>query len=163
MQVGACEKLHVTIGQVKTGQAGQSLHAILGSCIGLGILDPKNGVYGLAHCLLSKSDTPIEKLGGRHVDQAIYSLMQLMDLKPSEMRKLQGIVVGGANMTLPEDADPSRMVGQINSKFAYKSLREAGMRRIHEDVGGMLGRQITIDCTSGEFTVSAIPRLETQR
>ncbi len=163
MQSNPSEKLHVTIGKVKIGQAGQSLHAILGSCIGLGILNPEKGVFGLAHCLLSQSEAPSENIGGRHVDQAIHSLMHLMELDKREMRRLQGIVVGGANMTLPEDADPSRMVGRINSKFAYKALREAGMRRIHEDVGGMLGRQITIDCTSGEFTVSAIPRLDPQR
>ncbi|MGH1414420.1 MAG: chemotaxis protein CheD [Pelagimonas sp.] len=163
MQLGECEKLHVTIGQVKIGRAGQSLHAILGSCIGLGILDPANGIFGLAHCLLSKSSQPSTKICGRHVDQAVYSLKKLMELDSRSMRKLQGIVVGGANMTLPEDADPARMVGQINSTFAYKTLREEGLRRIHEDVGGMLGRQITIDCTSGEFTVSAIPRLEAQR
>lgn len=153
------EKLHVKIGQVKTGQPGQCLTAILGSCIGLGVLDPDNGICGLAHCLLSKSDQLDETIGGRHVDQAIYSLMRLMDLDRSRLRKLQGIVVGGANMTLPEDADPTRMVGKANAEFAYKALREAGMRRIHEDVGGMLGRQITIDCNNGEFAVAAIPRL----
>ncbi|MEP5729537.1 MAG: chemotaxis protein CheD [Sulfitobacter sp.] len=153
------KKLHVQIGQVKVGQAGQSLTAILGSCIGLGLLHPTRGIFGLAHCLLSKSEKVTEEIGGRHVDQAIYSLKKLMVLDPPTLRKLQGIVVGGANMTLPEDADPSRMVGRINAKFAYKSLREAGVRHIYEDVGGMLGRQITIDCTSGEFTVAAIPRL----
>ncbi|PWS15383.1 chemotaxis protein CheD, partial [Klebsiella pneumoniae] len=55
MNMHAIEKIHVQIGQVKTGRAGQALNAILGSCIGLGLLDPARGVYGLAHCLLSKS------------------------------------------------------------------------------------------------------------
>lgn len=153
------EKIHVQIGQVKIGKPGQSLNAILGSCIGLGILNPEKGVFGLAHCLLSNSGRDDGEIGGRHVDQAIRSLKHLMDLDKKDMRRMQAIVVGGANMTMPKDADPKRLVGNINATFAYKALREAGMRNIFEDVGGMQGRQVTIDCTSGDFTVSAIPRL----
>jgi len=40
MSLSAVEKLHVTIGMVKIGRPGQSLNAILGSCIGIGFLSP---------------------------------------------------------------------------------------------------------------------------
>ncbi|KIC19833.1 chemotaxis protein CheD [Leisingera sp. ANG-Vp] len=159
MRVNANEKIHVQIGEVKTGRAGQSLNAILGSCIGLGLLYPAKGIYGLAHCLLSQSGKVGNEISGRHVDQAITSLQSLMDIPRGEVRKLQAIVVGGANMTMPPDTDPSRLVGSINARFAYKALREAGLRNIYEDVGGMQGRQVTIDCSSGEFSVADIPRL----
>lgn len=159
MSTAVNEKLHVQIGQVKTGQAGQSLTAILGSCIGLGLLYPAKGIFGLAHCLLSKSQTKSDKLSGRHVDQAFWSLQSMMDLTSSDNRKLQALIVGGANMTMPPDTDPSRLVGSTNAKFAYSVLRQAGLRNIYEDVGGLHGRQVTIDCTTGEFTVASIPRL----
>lgn len=159
MSQTAIEKLHVQIGQVKIGRAGQSLNAILGSCIGLGLLYPERGIYGLAHCLLSQSQKASGEISGRHVDQAILSLQALMKVTRKDCRKLQGIVVGGANMTMPADTDPARLVGSINAKFAYAALREAGLRNIYEDVGGLQGRQISIDCTSGEFTVASIPRL----
>ncbi|WP_264210558.1 chemotaxis protein CheD [Leisingera thetidis] len=159
MCVNEIEKIHVQIGQVKTGQAGQSLNAILGSCIGLGLLYPARGIYGLAHCLLSKSQKASDEIGGRHVDQAIRSLQSLMKISRNDIRKLQAIIVGGANMTMPPDTDPARLVGSINAAFAYKALRDAGLRNIYEDVGGLQGRQVTIDCTSGEFTVASIPRL----
>ncbi|KIC15661.1 chemotaxis protein CheD [Leisingera sp. ANG-DT] len=159
MCVNDIQKIHVQIGQVKTGRAGQSLNAILGSCIGLGLLYPAKGIYGLAHCLLAKSPDSSDAICGRHVDQAVRSLQSLMEVSGKELRKLQAIVVGGANMTMPEDTDPARLVGSINARSAYRSLRDAGVRNIHEDVGGMQGRQVTIDCSSGEFTVKAIPRL----
>jgi chemotaxis protein CheD len=158
MYMNDIEKIHVQIGQVKIGHAGQSLNAILGSCIGLGLLYPAKGIYGLAHCLLSKSQIENNEIGGRHVDQAVRSLKSLMDISQIDLRKLQGIVVGGANMTMPADTDPKRLVGSINARFAYTSLREMGLRNIHENVGGELGRQVTIDCTSGDFTVASIPR-----
>ncbi|OED50122.1 chemotaxis protein CheD [Leisingera sp. S232] len=159
MHVNEVQKIHVQIGQVKTGQAGQSLHAILGSCIGLGLLNPAAGLYGLAHCLLSKSPGTTDAISGRHVDQALLSLQSLMDLSGKELRKIQAIVVGGANMTMPADTEPDRLVGSINARSAYRALREAGVRNIYEDVGGMQGRQVTINCTTGEFTVASIPRL----
>lgn len=153
------EKLHVQIGQVKTGREGQLLTAILGSCIGLGILHPDKGVYGLAHCLLSRSRSSSDEISGRHVDQAVKSLVSLMQISEDEIRKLKGICVGGANMTMPKDTSPERLVGSVNARTAYKALRELGIRNIYEDVGGAQGRQVNIDCTTGEFEVLIIPRM----
>ena len=41
----------------------------------------------------------------------------------------------------------------------WPRLRKLGLRNIYEDTGGVLGRQVTIDCTTGEFEVMQIPRL----
>jgi chemotaxis protein CheD len=152
-------KLHVQIGEVKTGRPGELLTAILGSCIGLGLLCPQREIYGLAHCLLSDSGTVTDEIGGRHVDQAVRSLVALMRIGPSDYRNMKAIVVGGANMTMPLDTDPSRLVGSINSSSAYRAVRKLGLRNIHEDTGGNVGRQVTIDCNTGEFHVVPIPRL----
>lgn len=153
------EKLHVTIGQVHIGRAGQSLHAILGSCIGIGFLFVERGVYGLAHCLLSKSAEPTAELSGRHVDSAISSLSAMMSLTPPDRRKVRVIVAGGANMTMPGVTDPKRIVGQVNSEFALKALKEGGFRIQHDDIGGTSGRQVTIDCNNGSYVIAKIPRL----
>lgn len=153
------EKLHVTIGQVKTGRKGQSLHAILGSCVGIGFLFEERGVYGLAHCLLSKSKTTSAELTGRHVDSAISSLATMMELTPPDRRKIRVILAGGANMTMPENTDPKRLVGTTNADFALKAIKEAGFRVRHDDLGGTSGRQVTINCNDGTYTIAAIPRL----
>ena len=153
------EKLHVTIGQVKIGKAGQSLHAILGSCVGIGFLFTERGVYGLAHCLLSKSKTTSEELTGRHIDSAIASLVKMMNITSPDRHKIRVILAGGANMTMPKDTDPRRLVGSINASFALKAVKEAGFRVRHDDLGGTAGRQVTINCDDGTFIIDAIPRL----
>lgn len=158
MTTGA--KIHVQIGEVKTGGPGQVLTSILGSCIGLGFLYPARGICGLAHCLLSDSGTVSDQIGGRHVDQAVRSLVSLMEIGPQDYRNIKVVIVGGANMTMPPDTDPERLVGTINSGSAYKAVRRLGLRNIFEDTGGVLGRQVTIDCTTGEFDVVQIPRLQ---
>lgn len=153
------EKLHVTIGQVKTGSAGQSLHAILGSCIGIGFLFAERSLYGLAHCLLSQSKATSKELTGRHVDSAIASLSSMMKITPADRRKVRVILAGGANMTMPEGTDPKRLVGSVNSSFAKKAIKEAGFRVQHDDMGGTIGRRVIINCDDGSYTILKIPRL----
>jgi chemotaxis protein CheD len=152
-------KIHVQIGEVKTAGPGQILTAILGSCVGLGFLCPARGIFGLAHCLLSDSGEVTDRIDGRHVDQAVHSLVSLMKIVPEDFRHVKVIVAGGANMTMPPDTDPLRLVGAANSSTAYRAVRRLGLRNIYEDTGGVLGRQVTIDCTSGEFQISQIPRI----
>ena len=88
---------NVHIGEVKTGSGDVELQTILGSCIGIGFLWKKRGVYGLAHCLLSQSPDQDFEIGARYVDQAIYSLTQLMSI--TDYRDIRAVVAGGANMT----------------------------------------------------------------
>lgn len=159
--MSAPEKLHVTIGQVKVGGVGQSLHAILGSCIGIGFLFAERKVYGLAHCLLSKSNAQSDELTGRHVDSAINALDKMMNLTPADRRKVRVILAGGANMTRPGETDPKKLVGSVNARFALKATKDAGYRIMHDDLGGETGRQVTINCNDGSYKIAEIPRLGT--
>lgn len=155
------EHIPVQIGEVKVGRAGQSLNAILGSCIGLGFIAPKMGVCGLAHALLAKSSETSAKSDGRHVDQAIATLLDQMGVGPDDVRDVRTFIAGGANMTLPVGTDPARLVGATNADFARKALRAARLRIVHDDTGGEHGRRVTLDCTTGDFSIATIPRLGT--
>ena len=150
---------HAQIGQIKIGREGDFLHALLGSCIGIGFLYPDAGIYGLAHCLLSKSPKPFNEIGARHVDQAIYSLMKVMEIGPEQRRRVNVFIAGGGNMTRAVDAAPSKLVGSVNSEYAKKVLRERRLRLIHEEVGGSNARKVIIDCSTGNFEIKNIPRL----
>lgn len=152
-------ELHAQIGQVKIGRPGEYLHALLGSCIGIGVLHRDDEVYGLAHCLLSRSPDPIKKIGARHIDQAVFSLMKLMDIDEENRRRVNVFIAGGGNMTRAADAASDELVGCVNSDFARQLLRQKRLRLIHEDVGGCNARKVIIDCTTGEFEINSIPRL----
>ncbi len=152
-------ELHAQIGEVKIGGEGQSLNALLGSCVGIGFLWPKKGVFGLAHCLLSQSPRLTDDIGARHVDQALRSLVKLMQIGSDERRQVRVILAGGGNMTMSDGTPASRLVGSINATFAKRALKDAGFRILHQDLGGSNARKVCINCTTGEFTIKQIPRL----
>lgn len=151
-------ELHAQIGQVKIGRPGEYLHALLGSCIGIGMLHRDEEIYGLAHCLLSESPEPIKKIGARHVDQAVFSLMKLLNITEENRRRVNVFIAGGGNMTQAAESGPG-MVGTINSEFAKTVIRRHRLRIIHEEVGGCNARKVIIDCSTGEFEIKSIPRL----
>lgn len=170
--------INVHIGGVKTGTGDQQLHTILGSCIGIALLWPKRGTYGLAHCLLPKApaglldemntrqnkkgrkdiqDQGDQHSGGKYVDQAIESLTRLMSI--TDYRDIRAVVAGGANMTQPNHATPEILVGHQNACSALEGLRLRKIIVVHEDTGGNVGRKMSIRCDSGMFDVTAIPRI----
>ncbi len=161
--------INVHIGEVKTGTGEQQLHTILGSCIGIALLWPKRGMYGLAHCLLPKAPEKLlaeQNKGkrkrdhvypGRYVDQAIESLTQAMSI--TDYRDIRAVVAGGANMTLPNSTTPEKHVGHQNAISALQGLRQRKIIIVHEDTGGNTGRRMTIACESGICDVRAIPRI----
>lgn len=154
-------QIHAQIGEVKIGREGQTLNALLGSCIGVGFLWPKRQIYGLGHCLLSQSSQVTEELSGRHVDQAIWSLMKMMEITNEERRQVHVILVGGGNMTMADDTPDARLVGSINAAFAKKAVKLERLRLIHDDLGGNHARKVSINCTTGDFVVKQIQRLGT--
>ena len=149
---------NVHIGEVKTGQGEETLQAILGSCVGIAILYPGKNLYGLAHALLPKMKVKTEKIGGRFVDQAISSLLKLMDIKEFEFKEVKAVLAGGANMTKPIDEAPEKLVGVSNSNSAESLLKELGIKIIYKDLGGQNGKKIQINCNTGSFNISRIPR-----
>lgn len=153
--------INVHIGEVKTAFGNDELHTILGSCIGIGFLWQKRGVYGLAHCLLSKSPNQDFEIGGRFVDQAIFSLTQLMSI--TDFRDIRAVVAGGGNMTRPDDSQPKKLVGYLNAQAALSMLDERNIIVVHQDTGGLEGRKLSIQCSTGEFSVRSIPRIAANR
>ncbi|MBX3041147.1 MAG: chemotaxis protein CheD, partial [Bdellovibrionaceae bacterium] len=93
--------LDVHIGEVKVARNGETLKAILGSCVGIGLIWRRRGLCGLAHCLLPKSPVPTFVIGARFVDQAFPSLLALLKAHPEDYPELELILVGGGNMTNP--------------------------------------------------------------
>lgn len=149
--------INVHIGEVKIASGNDELHTILGSCIGIGFLWKKRGIYGLAHCLLSKSPNRDVEIGGRYVDQAIFSLTQLMSI--TDYRDIRAVVAGGGNMTRPDTAQPKKLVGYLNAQAALSMLDERNIIVVCQDTGGTEGRKLSIQCSTGEFEVRSIPRI----
>lgn len=176
--------INVHIGEAKVSSGNYQLHTLLGSCIGIALLWPQRGVYGLAHCLLPQmpesdikqkqeefrhkstrqkrtwreNDVTGVKLGeGRYVDQAINSLLDMMSI--THFKDIRAVVAGGANMTRPDSDSPEKLVGHLNAQNAIKQLNAKRIIVLHEDTGGEVGRKLSICSETGDFDVKPIPRL----
>ncbi len=137
------------------------LHALLGSCIGIAILWPQKRLYGLAHCLFAEAPEKSSSISGRYVDQAIFSLLALMHIHKEDFYEVQAVIAGGGNMTMPDTTESEKLVGVINTKAAVKCLNGYKLKIVHEDTGGLEGRNITIRCSTGSFEIRKIPRILT--
>lgn len=152
--------LDVHIGEVKVAKNGENLRAILGSCIGIGLIWKQKGICGLSHCLLPKNPSAEFELGGRYVDQAVQSLIKMMDISILDKKKIDAVVVGGGNMTCPDATDETKLVGTSNFRAAVSEVEKQGITIVHAEGGGNLGRRITLD-NQMEFRVDEIPRMST--
>ncbi len=151
-------KIDVKIGEFKIGEGNQVLHAILGSCVGVSIFWPDRKIYALSHCLLPYTNKKEMPLGGRYVNQAIDSMLKKLEVTKSQYPQLQAIVTGGGNMTKPKDTPKKYLIGCDNSESAITLLKEYGINIKHQDVGGLQGRKIAIDCLTGEIEIKTLPR-----
>lgn len=151
--------IDVHIGQVAVARNGELLKAILGSCVGIGIIWREKAICGLAHCLLAESPAPTFAIGGRFVDQAFRSLIAMMKIRPDDLDKVQVVIVGGGNMTNPGAKNSADLVGAHNFRTALKEAKTHCLRIVHSDGGGEEGRKIFINAADYTFKVEKIPRI----
>ena len=151
--------LDVHIGEVKIAKNGEQLKAILGSCVGIGVIWREKNLCGLAHCLLPEGPIRNFNIGARFVDQAYKSLMALMKIKTDDHAKVEIIIAGGGNMTSPSEKANSDLVGYNNFKKALSEAESRGLKVIFQDGGGLEGRKISIDSSDCTYLIEKIPRI----
>ncbi len=153
--------LDVHIGEVKIARNGEVLKAILGSCVGIGIIWKSKAICGLAHCLLPESPKKTFEIGARFVDQAISSLIALMKIRPEDLSSVTVVIVGGGNMTKPGVKNPSELVGSNNFNAAVAEAKKRQLKIQYCEGGGDVGRKIYIDSSHFSYEVEKIPRIGT--
>lgn len=151
--------LNVHIGEVKIAKNGELLKAILGSCVGIGVIWQEKGICGLAHCLLPESPTPTFEIGARFVDQAVRSLIALMKINPENSASVSLVIVGGGNMTSADPTNGSPLVGENNFKTALSEVKKRRLPILYSEGGGKEGRKIFIDGADFTYRVEKIPRV----
>ncbi len=156
------EVLNVHIGEIKIAKNGETLKAILGSCVGIGFIWKKKRMCGLAHCLLPENPEKSFAISGRYVDQAVASLLALMKIDNEDVKDVEVIFVGGGNMTNPNAADNSKLVGGQNLLVAERELKKNGLRVVFVEHGGNEGRKVIINSSNCSYHVETIPRLKSK-
>jgi len=148
----------VHIGEVKLAVVGNSLSAILGSCIGILLIDRQKQLCTLSHSLLPRSPSTVEETGARWVDQAIESALALLRSQRSQFANLEAVVAGGARLlTASSHNKNSLQIGQANIDAAQLCLQAHNIKIQRMDVGGRQGRRISVSADTLTYNIELIP------
>lgn len=137
------------MGQAVVGRSGDTLVAVLGSCIGVALHHPRLRVAALAHVVLPDS-TNRSGPPAKFADTAIPYLLQLLKNEGVTPSGLTVKLAGGASMFA---SNGPMQIGAANLEAVVAALDKAGLRAAAQHIGGPKGRRVTLDCASGELVV----------
>jgi chemotaxis protein CheD len=149
---------HVNAGDLSIGRGDEVFSALLGSCVGIGLIWRAGGVCGLAHCLLPAPSRPVIGVGARYVSQAVPLLLKMMDIPIERRGEVEVALVGGASML--GRANVGYAIGRANIAMAQAVLTSHGLHPAHLDVGGRRARRIRLDCARHSFSIISIEAQE---
>jgi len=145
---------HVFAGQLQVGAGSEVLTALLGSCVGIGMIWRNGRRCGLAHCLLPETGAVQADAGARYVSEAVPGLLRALGVRRDQYDEVEVVVAGGASMLAAlRGTEP---IGRRNVTAAREHLTRRGLRVSFQDVGGHQGRRISIDCDSQRYSVVGI-------
>ncbi|WP_208278206.1 chemotaxis protein CheD [Massilia oculi] len=144
---------HVLTGQMQIGQGEQVLTALLGSCVGIGMIWRKQRRCGLAHCFLPEGVETGED-SARYVSAAVPRLLAALGVRREQYDEVDVVIAGGARMLNLRTHDGA--VGTRNIAAARSQISLRGLQVAFQDVGGSQGRRLSIDCDRQTFSVVRI-------
>lgn len=124
----------------------------LGSCVGIGMYDPKIHIGGLLHAVLPLSngqDPPTPK----YVDTGIQLLVDQLIKEGANRSRIITRMVGGANMLTAPGLSSTFDIGTRNINSAHTILNEIGFKIHNEEVGGQIGRTVRLYVVDGRMTL----------
>jgi len=146
---------YVLSGQMQIGHGHQVLTALLGSCVGIGMIWRNQGRCGLAHCFLPDGVEACED-SARYVSAAVPRLLALMGVRREQYDEVDVVIAGGARMLNLRALGGA--VGTRNIEAARSQLSLRGLQVRFQDVGGSQSRRLSIDCDQQTFSVVRIAR-----
>lgn len=130
------------------------LTAVLGSCVGVCVRDPKSGIGGMNHFMLPVQ--PAHEARPDNVDlrcgaHAMEVLLNEVLATGCPRNRMEVKVFGGADLV-----GASRPVGTLNAQFAMDYLDCEGMPVTAHDIGGTEPRRVEFFPISGRARVKLI-------
>lgn len=125
----------------------------LGSCVGLSLYDPSNGVGGLIHCMLplSRVDPAKAKIKPHmFTDTGVSDLIQSVLDMGAQKRNLIARVAGASQIM---DDKGMFKIGMRNHTVLRKVLWKNNILIAAEDVGGTAARTMYLYMSDGRTTI----------
>jgi chemotaxis protein CheD len=149
---------HVWTGQLEAGRGDTVLTALLGSCVGIGMIWRARGVCALAHCLLPEGVADDGVRSARYVSTAVPALLAALGVRHAQYDEVEIVIAGGARMLRLPGGDAA--VGRRNILAAHAQLAARGLQVAFEDVGGFQGRRFSIDCAAMTYEIERVAEAE---
>ena len=136
------------VAEWKTARNPDALRTTLGSCVGIVLYNQEEKIGGLAHVLLA------EPPAGQIANKGKYASLAV-DALAADLKKVGGDIpykarlFGGASMFDTFHSRFLQNIGDDNVKVSREVLAKLNIPVIMEDVGGTLGRSITVYMDDG--------------
>jgi len=145
----------VSISELRIERAPVVLKAYgLGSCVAVGLYDPRTKIGALGHMLLPTR--PANEQSGtesKYVDAGIVKMVEEMVKAGANRWSLVAKVAGGANMFEPVYQTLINSIGARNAKSVRETLEELVIPLVAVEIGGNRGRTVEFDLATGKMMV----------
>lgn len=149
----------VFMGDIDLANRSDRINMILGSCVGIVLVDPIRKLAALAHVMLPEWKGGLLDQPGKYANTAVPALLGLLKMSALEAPRLVATVAGGANMFgSPKSYDVDiPHVGQSNIEQVKAALGRLKIPITREETGGYSGRKIELT-ENLALTISLIVR-----
>lgn len=125
-------------GDVVVLQRGDAVETLLGSCVTIVLADPRRSLAAACHVVHASAGPD-----ATHGPTALALMLAALRARGIDPTRGHAWVVGGGHM-FPQLRGDLHLpdVGQANTRWALRALRECGVTVIGQDVGGCVYRRL---------------------
>jgi putative nucleotidyltransferase with HDIG domain len=148
----------VPTGSFSIGKKSNStLVALLGSCIGVTLVDKEAGVGGLLHLLLPEPPGQgIPRTPEKYATTGIPVFIKALCDKGARPDSLVAAMAGGALLEPYSQLDFLLDIGGRTAEISERMLKDAGIRIVRRETGGVMGCKLSLDMMSFESLIEPI-------
>jgi chemotaxis protein CheD len=132
----------------------------LGSCVGIGIYDPRSKLCGLLHAVLPERTDGTDPFNPKYVDSGLLGLIDEMVKAGASRNGMVFRMAGGANMLVTASLSKTFDIGTRNVATARASFSTLNIKLSGEQVGGNSGRTVRLYVATGRMTYRVIGDIE---
>ena len=130
------------------------IRCVLGACVSVAIWDRRLAIGGMTH-FISPHTKDRAKATARYGNVGMSALVRILEQRGSRRSDLEAQIFGGAHH--PSEKTGSH--GEANVRQARKSLKRFGIKIVSEDVGGIRGRKLVFDTSTGHAAILKVHRI----
>jgi chemotaxis protein CheD len=130
----------------------------LGSCVAVCALDPVANVGGMVHVMLPGMPADKELMKpGKYANTGLAELISRLEELGALRERLICAIAGGAQILQFGGATSTQLnVGERNAAAVGEQIDKQGLRCVAHDLGGNLGRTVSMTIETGEVRVRTV-------